>query len=255
MEFLRAEYTEVWVPSAVAPLVRFADRVRSIAATGIDLLGIEDRQPPEPLIAAIRSFDSIASWYGEKRPEFREAALEVNPNWTFHQALPPDGCGIHATDFFAGQVGAPSGLSPKIPIARSMQHDAAVIHPFSGSRKKNWPFVRFKELAVRLGEPVRWLAGPEEVLAGADRFDDLGELANWIAGARLYIGNDSGITHLAAAAGVPTVVVFGPTDPELWRPRGERVRCVRNEPIEELAVEQVLEAMRGLSASMGAADS
>src|SRR5271170_919840 len=224
MEFLRVEYTEVWVPAVAAPLVRFADRVRSIAATGIDLLGIEERQPPEPLIAALSSFDSIVSWYGENRPGFREVAMDVNPNWTFNHALPPDGRGLHATDFFAGQVGAREGLAPRIPVGQLVRHGAAVIHPFSGSRKKNWPLDRFQELAARLGEPVRWLAGPEDVLPGADRFDDLGELAEWLAGARVYIGNDSGITHLAAAAGTPTVALFGPTDPKVWGPRGERVR-------------------------------
>ena len=91
---------------------------------------------------------------------------------------------------------------------------------------------------------MKWLAGPEEVLPGADRFDDLGELADGLAGARVYIGNDSGITHLAGAVGTPTVALFGPTDPEVWAPRGERVRCVRQEPITELAVERVMEAMR-----------
>ena len=74
--------------------------------------------------------------------------------------------------------------------------------------------------------PVCWCAGPEEPLAGATRFDDLYELAQWLARARLYIGNDSGITHLAAAVGTPVVAVFGPTDPAVWGPRGDHVRVV-----------------------------
>src|SRR5271169_5932394 len=87
MQFLRVDYTEVWVPTVVAPLVRFAHRVRAIAVTGIDLLGVGDRSPPEPLIATLQSFDSIVSWYGQNRPEFREAAVALNPNWTFLKAL------------------------------------------------------------------------------------------------------------------------------------------------------------------------
>ena len=88
-----------------------------------------------------------------------------------------------------------------------------MIHPFSGSSRKNWPLERFRELSQRLAWPVQWSAGPQEQLDGAVRFENLYELACWLATARVYIGNDSGITHLAAAAGVPVVAIFGPTDP------------------------------------------
>jgi ADP-heptose:LPS heptosyltransferase len=171
-------------------------------------------------------------------------ANALNPNWTFLKALPPNGLVMHAADFFASQVGAPAGLSPTIPVEQVLRHGAAVIHPFSGSRKKNWPLERFQELAARLDGPVKWMAGPEEVLPGADRFDNLGELAEWLAGARVYIGNDSGITHLAGAVGTPTVALFGSTDPEVWGPRGGRIHCVREEAIAELAVERVLAAVQ-----------
>jgi len=59
------------------------------------------------------------------------------------------------------------------------------------------------------------------------RIDDLYELAQWLAGARLYIGNDSGVTHLAAAVGIPVLALFGPTDPAVWAPRGANVRVAR----------------------------
>ena len=74
--------------------------------------------------------------------------------------------------------------------------------------------------------PVRWCAGPEEALEGAERFDDLYELACWLASARLYIGNDSGISHLAAAVGVPTIAIFVASDPQVWVPRGDRVQVL-----------------------------
>ena len=54
--------------------------------------------------------------------------------------------------------------------------------------------------------------------------DDLYDLARWLAAARLYIGNDSEITHLAAAVGTPVLALFGPTDPAIWGPRGPNVR-------------------------------
>jgi ADP-heptose:LPS heptosyltransferase len=52
------------------------------------------------------------------------------------------------------------------------------------------------------------------------------ELLGLLKESRLFLGNDSGATHLAAALGVPTLAVFGPSDPWLWRPLGPRVRVV-----------------------------
>jgi heptosyltransferase-3 len=243
MEFLRAGYTEVWVAGQNVPLVRFAERVRAIAATGLDLLGIPDRDPPPALLDTLAGFDSIVSWYGARRPEF-QAAVRGLP-FEFLHALPPDGAGVHAADFYLRQVGGGGGPAvPRIACPRA-PGGYAVIHPFSGSVRKNWPLERYRELARALVArmPVRWCVGPEDALEDAVRIADLYELACWLVGARIYIGNDSGITHLAAAAGAPVVALFGPTDPTMWAPRGERVRVVATshpgEPIENLPVEAV----------------
>ena len=76
--------------------------------------------------------------------------------------------------------------------------------------------------------PVYWCAGAEDPpLPEAIRIDDLYELACWLARARLYVGNDSGITHLAAAVGTPVLALFGPSDPAVWAPRGANVRVAR----------------------------
>jgi heptosyltransferase-3 len=222
MEFLRTESTEVWVPSSVVPLIRFAE-ARSIPSTGIDLLGLPGVKPPPGLIERLRSFDSIVSWYGANRAEFREHVRELGLPFQFLDALPdPDGA-IHAADFFLRQAGGNGLAVPGIVCEQREGGDFAAIHPFSGSAKKNWPLERFRELAARLGMPVRWCAGPEETLADAVRFENLYDLAGWLRSARVYIGNDSGISHLAAAVGVPTVVIFGPTNPAVWAPRGARI--------------------------------
>ena len=55
----------------------------------------------------------------------------------------------------------------------------------------------------------------------------LPELAAVLERCALFIGNDSGVTHLAAAVGTPTVALFGPASMSIWEPRGERVRVVR----------------------------
>jgi ADP-heptose:LPS heptosyltransferase len=120
-----------------------------------------------------------------------------------------------------------------------------VIHPFSGSASKNWPLERYRDLArwVERRLPVHWCAGPEEPLEGATRFEDLYELACWLGGARMYIGNDSGITHLAAAVGTPVVALYGLTDPRVWAPRGPEVRVVAagapGDSIDRIALDDV----------------
>jgi heptosyltransferase III len=241
MEELRSDYTEVWISSAVVPLIGFADRVQPIAQTGLDLLGIHP-DPPEALVDALAMFDSIVSWYGTNRPEFREKAMELNPRWRFFPALPPENISEHATDFFARQAGLDRGLKPSIRTKEPKRREAIVIHPFSGSRRKNWPLDRFKELAQHLSLPAEWLCGPEEEFPGAHRFQDLQDLAEWIRGARLYIGNDSGISHLAAATGVPTLGLFGATDPAVWAPRGECVKVVQASSMGAIQIEDVLAA-------------
>src|SRR5260370_38306056 len=71
LECLQAEYTEVWAPERNLPLIRFAGGVRSIGATGLDLLGLPGIAPPPALTATLRSFDSIVACDRAARPEFR----------------------------------------------------------------------------------------------------------------------------------------------------------------------------------------
>jgi heptosyltransferase-3 len=226
LRHLRADYTEVWVPTVVVPLIRFADRVRSIAATGLDLLGLPDVVVPPILLDELRAFDSIVSWYGANREDFREAVAKLGLPFEFLPALPSAGERIHAADFFLTQVGGAPPAIPRIECPELPVRDFAVIHPFSGSPRKNWPLDLYRELAGRLPWPVQWCAGPDEQLDGAVRIDSLYELGCWLAQARIYIGNDSGITHLAAACGARVVAIFGPTDPAIWAPRGNRVTIV-----------------------------
>ncbi len=237
---LRTEYTEVWASSAVVPLIHFAHKVVPLLSTGIDRVGVGDWEPSEQFKSRVGSFDEIVSWYGANRPEFRAALESFGVPCRFYQALPSADYGGHATDFFAEQVGAPQGLVSHIAIDVVEKRNSVVIHPFSGGVRKNWPLSSYWELASRLPCPVEWTAGPEEQLEGAVRFNNLWELAQWMGGAQLYIGNDSGITHLAAATGTPTLALFGPTAPEVWAPRGRNVTALRNDPISQLTAEAVL---------------
>jgi hypothetical protein len=212
---------EIWCAGSNLELAAHLAPARAIEGSGLDLLELPGAPVPESLIARLKSFDEIVSWYGAARPEFRDALARLGVPTRFFPALPGDGSALHAVDFYLNQIAAPAGRIPRIP-AEPAPGRYAVIHPFSGSPKKNWPLHLFQETA-RLLAPcieVKWCAGPEEPLAGAHRFPRLADLASFLAGAAVYIGNDSGPSHLAAAAGTPTVALFGPTDPRIWAPRG-----------------------------------
>ena len=185
----------------------------SIASTGLDLLelGLDDRAR-----GAMERFDSIFSWYGASRQEFRRTVSDLPVQ--FFAALPDGTC--HAVDYYSRQLGGPDGLVPCINAGSVGKRGFVAIHPFSGSPSKNWPLRRFLELAGMLPLPAEFTAGPEEELDAAVRFEDLRDLARWLASARLYIGNDSGVSHLAAAVGTPVIAIFRTSDPRVWTPRG-----------------------------------
>ncbi len=93
-------------------------------------------------------------------------------------------------------------------------------------------------------EPVERLllscVNPPTVLKGLD----LSAVAGVLARARLFVGHDSGITHMAGLMGVPTVALFGPTDPYRWAPRGAHVTVVRGVPCTCRSWEEVSQCNR-----------
>ncbi len=152
------------------------------------------------------------------------------------------------------------------------------LHPGAGKRQNVWPPERFAAVAsavARRGIPVLVLHGPadgREVAALSARLTlsaadapvvvapglSVGTTAAIIARADRFLCNDTGVMHVAGALGTPTVALFGPTDPALWKPPGEHVLALRapsrvDDPrgeefgwMETLAVETVLEAWSGL---------
>ena len=247
---LAAKAQEVWTPTALVSVLQLAgfSKIRPIPTTGLDLVGVRGGAE---LCPALRDFDEIISWYGANNDAFRTAVRDLP--FQFLDALPPKDSTVNAADFFLHQIQAPIGGNPSLAI-ESSRANYAVIHPFSGSAQKNWPLSRYKELAASLDLEVRWVAGPEQHLDSATLFEDLADLAGFLAAARIYVGNDSGITHLAAATGTPTVAIFGPTDPRVWAPRGAHVRVVKppnrasmpDAGLEDVGLEKVLQVVRSL---------
>jgi len=127
----------------------------------------------------------------------------------------------------------------------------AVIHPFAATPEKTWPAERFLAVAETLRDPV-FLAGPDDDASKFAKYRviqnaPLVEVKSIIAGAQLFIGNDSGPAHIAAAFGVPVVVLFGPSDPVNWAPWRTEAQVLTNPgAIARISVEQVIAAAEAL---------
>ena len=117
----------------------------------------------------------------------------------------------------------------------------AVIHPLAATPEKTWP--GFAELAPLLHvEPV-FIGGPGEDLSAFAKWRNvsgasLGEIAQLMRDAEVFVGNDSGPAHIAAAFGKPVLVFFGPSDEEIWAPWRTASRVLKSQPIGSITVEE-----------------
>ena len=115
------------------------------------------------------------------------------------------------------------------------------IHPGSGSATKNWPVENWLRLAgeITAAHPqieIVFITGEAEAERGTLPRDipfprwqslPLTDLADHLSTCILFLGHDSGISHLASACGVPSLLIFGPTDPSTWAPPQPTVRVLR----------------------------
>jgi ADP-heptose:LPS heptosyltransferase len=156
--------------------------------------------------------------------------------------------GVPIGEIPRAEVFAPEGRSERAPEGRY-----AVIHPLASTPEKTWPAKSFLDLAAALDfEPV-FIGGPGEDLSPFQNWRTvsgapLPELARLMRDASLFIGNDSGPAHLAAAFALPSVVLFGPSDAEIWAPWRTRAAVLRAEgPIGSISVQSAVRAVERIS--------
>ncbi|HEX5431988.1 MAG TPA: glycosyltransferase family 9 protein [Bryobacteraceae bacterium] len=169
---------------------------------------------------------------------------------------------VHTVEHIASAMfwlGAPRVLIPRARLMAGapprISSGYAALHPFASNPDKTWPPEKFTSLARHLQEaglePV-FLAGPGEDAGPFHGFRvwrnaPLSEVKNLIAGAQIFIGNDSGPAHIAAAVGIPSVVLFGSSDPITWAPWQTEARVLTSPGcIAEIEVGHVLAAAQSL---------
>lgn len=219
-----------------------AESVRSLGDPRLARLFARNAELAPDLADYLRSFTLVVSYLFD--PDgILKANLEALGIGTLiscpHRVMPGQG---HAAQQLARPLERlamfleePGWRAPLFPAGQACRPPRRVaIHPGSGSLTKNWPVDRWLKLAgeIQAARPeveVCLISGEAEAERGTlpdgleDRFIrwhglPLTELADRLATCDLFLGHDSGISHLASACGVPCVLLFGPTDPETWAP-------------------------------------
>lgn len=245
-------------------------------------VAVEDRfaaifeNPMPPTVRALRDFapDLCLNLHGGTRSArltllsgaiYRAGFDIFTPSWIYNTPIPTaqETLGVsrrvHTAEHAASAMfylGVPIGEIPRAkifaPEGRSKFAPAgryAVIHPLAATPEKTWPAAYFNQLVRRLSLEAVFIGGPGEDLwafqslrtvSGAP----LRELARLMRNAEIFIGNDSGPAHVAAAFGVPEVVFFGPSDAEIWSPWKTSAAVLKADgPIDSISVEAAIQAV------------
>lgn len=228
-----------------------ADATRPIEARSLAGFFARDGELDEGLQRYFASFAIILSYLYDP-----DAVFETNVKRAFRGQFlagphrPDDSAGIHATDVFLKPLQRLAIFDadpvPRLTLgSRPNSGSRLALHPGSGSERKNWPETKWMELTDRLiaktslqllliggeAEPgrIERLARrlPSARVETASHLP-LPDLAAKLAACRGFLGHDSGITHLAAAVGIPGVVLWGDTTEAVWRPRSQAFTTLRD---------------------------
>jgi hypothetical protein len=183
-----------------------------------------EEAPPEPTVAWLHADAAPALKRAAVVAPSRPVGTDEHCARYLLRTLAPLGIDLHWDD-------RPLGMEPK-------RSDEILLHPGSGSTAKNWPPECFAAVIRALSVPVGLIVGEADVAAATALEQAIGgrlpriegvalfDLATRLAGCRAYVGNDSGVSHLAGLCGARTVAVFGPTPASVWHPLGPDVHVV-----------------------------
>jgi len=255
----------------------WVDAVRPIEARALAGFFARNGELAEELRDYFSEFDLIISYLYDPDRIFQDNVRRCTPaQFIAGPHRPDETAGIHATRVFLQPLERLAIFDadpvPRLhlpPVETTQAGEVLALHPGSGSERKNWPEARWADLFQRLLQvPQRrfMLVGGEaeggrlQHLAAAappSRREvcqslPLGELARRLQRCAGFVGHDSGITHLAAAVGLPVVVLWADTPETVWRQQGDRVRLLRcPRGLRALPVEEVLQAVEAMLEETG----
>jgi ADP-heptose:LPS heptosyltransferase len=249
----KAEQIDLLAHSEFADLVSPAVNVGSLERYEIRRLFVPGAAQEKRLREFFGAYSSIFSWMGSGQSAFVRELDSVSQGRAAVFPFQPEQKRMHQADYYLACAGrsSPETSIPEIPLkpdalawCEDYWHEHSLdgkqviaLAPGSGSLQKNWPASSFRAVAEwwrrRRGGAVMVLLGPVEeetgdytaLWRGGVRVCglNLGQLAALLARSDLYLGNDSGVSHLAAAVGVVSLVLFGPSSVDQWAPRGNNV--------------------------------
>lgn len=231
---------------AIAELARaagLANSIRSFEHRTMALLFAKNAPIDEALAEHLRSFNLVVSFLYDPDGLFRASMERVGVK-TFIECSPRLQLeGEHASKQLAKGLETLAMFLEDEHLRRAHFEQASVvpkrvaIHPGSGSEKKNWPLEQWLRLANEFSDhELVFITGEAEEARGVKIANHtqwhslpLPELATRLGTCSAFFGHDSGISHLAAACGVPSLLLFGPTNPAVWAPPQPWVTILREE--------------------------
>jgi ADP-heptose:LPS heptosyltransferase len=240
---------------AIAQLLPFICQTLSLDGRGIAKLFSPPPVAKEELSEYFATPSLVVSWFGHARPEIAANLDLLAPGQVRSFAFFSGQEECHASAYYLGCVGVTELRCPSLVlreqdrawVARywairgwSVSSRVLVLHPGSGGKRKRWAVEGFATVARwwqgRRRGKVLILLGPAEEqeesywrqVGEVEKNLAVLQVAALLSRADLYLGNDSGVSHLAGAVGARGAVVFGPTQPSQWRPVGGALLVVHN---------------------------
>jgi len=179
---------------------------------------------------------------------------------------------LHVVEYLAQTIGLSMPVEMLTPFTLSgsgatSPDKMVAVHPGSGGTSKCWPTRHFAAVIERLWhlpgqdyavlllsgpadqervhDLLSWLAPPGAAILKVMVNAPLLAIAHQLRQCKCYLGNDSGITPLAAMLGVPTIALCGRSGPASWRPVGPEVIVLREATLEQISIDAVMDALKG----------